>query len=655
MVQVIQSTFLQALGTALISSLWQFALLWLVYAALHAVCKLSGNQKYSLGFLLQLTGFGWFVSTFYFHCLQTEVTGAAVLQAKGETFIAAGGNAAQVFFDSLTRLQQYLPWLSLLYIALLSFFCLRWLRAYRYTQSVRTNGLQKADVKLRLFVKQICGQMQIKRSVAIYLSGIVTAPLTIGFFKPLILIPIASVNQLTTEQMEAVILHELAHIKRCDYVFNLCLALIEVTLFFNPFMHLISRHIKKERENCCDDWVLQYEYNAASYAHALLKIATFQSSFPALTLQAAGDKQQLLNRIKRMIEKKEKTLFYYRYQVSALLIITVVFGSLALFSPARRTNKADIVSLQPQAYNLLAANENKSLFLLPQPNKETLLRNSEMNKLSLENQTAMAHPFPPAHPIPFMGKRERKALLPPPVLPAMPPGAVLAADASAENAFNSLRGQNERVDFEISDVSSAPAAEAVRSAERKVKGLIAILLKEKINAAAQQAGQQQSKAAMEQVVQKLQSQVDKVFSFSYHFNTNELLKKQAALKNIPSPLNASQLHLLAEQLKKAVDEIKEQSAAAASADENFNIQMPEFDYTVPLNENDIINGEEIAPASKPCLPSKAINAKKKTKSVVIFNSDENGATLRAETAPAEGEKVRERAVNVHTNMRIIKI
>ena len=63
--------------------------------------------------------------------------------------------------------------------------------------------------------------------------------------------------------MEAVILHEVAHIKRMDYVLNLVLAFIEAAMFFNPFTHLISFHVKRERENCCDDWVLQYEYNAA--------------------------------------------------------------------------------------------------------------------------------------------------------------------------------------------------------------------------------------------------------------------------------------------------------------------------------------------------------------------------------------------------------
>jgi len=112
-------------------------------------------------------------------------------------------------------------------------------------------------VEWRLFVQQLAQQLGIKKTVRIYLSGSITSPLTLGFWKPVILVPLASINHLTTKQVEAVLLHELAHIKRYDYLYNIILSVIEAVLFFNPFTQLISKQLKRERENCCDDWVLQ--------------------------------------------------------------------------------------------------------------------------------------------------------------------------------------------------------------------------------------------------------------------------------------------------------------------------------------------------------------------------------------------------------------
>jgi bla regulator protein BlaR1 len=272
---VIQSPFLHALGYAIINSLWQFALLWLLYVSVNTLFKLSSHNKYITGLVFQVSGFVWFLFTliFYFNQCREMAGSMQVLQSNTNIdLLAIGGTTAkEKFFRWVIQTEKVLPYLSVAYLALLTFLCLKWFQAYRHTQSVRTSGIINIDVNWRIFVQQIAHQLGIKKTVSIYVSELVKTPLTIGFIKPIILIPLASLNQLSTEQMEAVLIHELAHIKRLDYFFNLFLALIEATLFFNPFMQLISRHIKRERENCCDDWVLQYEYNAATYARALLQ------------------------------------------------------------------------------------------------------------------------------------------------------------------------------------------------------------------------------------------------------------------------------------------------------------------------------------------------------------------------------------------------
>jgi beta-lactamase regulating signal transducer with metallopeptidase domain len=337
MLQVTQSPFLQALGHAIINSLWQFALLWLLYIVLAGVSKLSSHKKFVTGLVFQFAGFSWFIVTliFYYNECAAIASGTAALPRHYVTNILAetsGSSLRDKLFAFFIQGEQFLPYLSVAYLALLVFLSIKWVQAYKYTSRVKLQGLQKIDVNWRLFVQQLAQQMGIKRPVKVYLSEVITSPLTIGFWKPVILVPLASINHLSTQQVEAVLLHELAHIKRYDYLFNIILSVIEAILFFNPFMQLLSRHIKRERENCCDDWVLQFEYNAATYAKALLKLASFHTSSPAFGMHAVDDKHILLKRVKRMIEKNERT-FNYRHQLIALLLVTGLLSSIAWLSP----------------------------------------------------------------------------------------------------------------------------------------------------------------------------------------------------------------------------------------------------------------------------------------------------------------------------------
>ncbi len=144
--------------------------------------------------------------------------------------------------------------------------------AYRYVYIISNKRLQAAPEMLQIFASKVAMQMKIVRKVTVWISQHIDVPATIGFIKPVILIPFASLNNLSRDQLEAIILHELSHIRRNDYIINIIVSLIETILFFNPFVTLLSAVIKRERENCCDDFVLQYRYDPHSYASALLRL-----------------------------------------------------------------------------------------------------------------------------------------------------------------------------------------------------------------------------------------------------------------------------------------------------------------------------------------------------------------------------------------------
>lgn len=362
---VIHSPFLQALGYAIINSLWQFALLWLLYFAVNTVFRLSSHQKYSTGIVLQLAGFTWFIGSLLFYYRESLVLAQSVInQPLTFSTLNADSDASlkEQFFRFVLHSERFFPYLSIAYLALLFILALRWVYAYRYTQQVRTRGIIRMEDSWQLFVEKISLQLGISRKVRIFLSDVVKTPLTVGFLKPLILVPVATVNYLNTQQMEAVILHELAHIKRLDYLFNLFLALVEAGLFFNPFMQLINQQIKKERENCCDDWVLKYDYCAASYARALLQIASNHSRSPLLALNATDGNRLLINRIKRIIEKKEKSFFNYKHQLLALFVMTVVLSMLSFLSPGKKRQASTFTVRQNVVFEPMVAKVNNPLF-----------------------------------------------------------------------------------------------------------------------------------------------------------------------------------------------------------------------------------------------------------------------------------------------------
>ncbi|MEO6232933.1 MAG: M56 family metallopeptidase [Ferruginibacter sp.] len=173
----------------------------------------------------------------------------------------------------------------------------------------------------------LCGELTITRPVKLMQSGLTKVPAVVGYFKPVILLPIGMVNSLSPSETEAIVLHELAHIGRRDYLVNMLQSFIEIFFFFNPAVLWVSAILKTERENCCDDIALHKTACKKSYIQALvafedLSIKNNQSLIPAF----AGEKNQLLNRVKRIIYNNNKTLNNMEKKLLAAgLIVTSLF------------------------------------------------------------------------------------------------------------------------------------------------------------------------------------------------------------------------------------------------------------------------------------------------------------------------------------------
>src|SRR5579871_4214197 len=292
-----QSAFLKALGWSLLNSLWQMSFLWLVYFVINfSSKKITANAKHNLAVVLLCAGFGWFLFSFLNYYIQSE-NGVSFF-----TFSVMGdGNLPAIFFNNVKIfVEQALPYLTCVYLVVLAFQLSQYSKDYLASKRLMNDGLHKINADLRLFSQEIAYRLGINKKVKIYLSSLVDSPMTLGFFKYIILIPLATINNLSTQQAEAILLHELAHIKRNDYFLNLLVTVTGILFFFNPFAKLLIRNIRKETENSCDDLVMQFRYDPHSYASALLSLEKMRNHHQLAMAANGRNNHLLLARVKRI-------------------------------------------------------------------------------------------------------------------------------------------------------------------------------------------------------------------------------------------------------------------------------------------------------------------------------------------------------------------
>jgi bla regulator protein BlaR1 len=342
----------QVFGITIIHSLWQGLLVWLSLRLLFAsLPSLSSGKKHNLGMVAMFSIIGWFVYT-----LIGQVQAHTWVDLKTVTVplllphIQFPDNEA-LQTTPVTYLNyaigMYLPYLSALYFAGLVFNLLRMGLNWQKISLIKRTMIPAG--KAQVYVDAFCKKLHINNYVSVNFSRMINVPCMIGFFKPIILLPISLTTYLSTQEIEAILLHELSHIKRHDYLINLVQQVITILLFFNPFAQLINRIINQERENRCDDLVVQTTAQPLIYAQALLKLEqTKQVNLP-LALAATGKQYHLLNRIERIMKTK-KPIGNVRHLLVAIVIMAASISSIAWLNPTIKDGKLSIKkALYPKA------------------------------------------------------------------------------------------------------------------------------------------------------------------------------------------------------------------------------------------------------------------------------------------------------------------
>lgn len=380
--ELLNDSIIKALGWNIFNILWQgFIIAIILSLVLRILRGKSSLLRYliSMTSLLLIMGF----SIFNFFNNYDKNTGNAISyvdynQANESSLLLVDFKDIKVhessielitlFKDRLKSVDRYFPLIVNIWILGVFIFILKFILSFFYTYRLKKINTQSiSDEWLDKFLK-LQEQLKVNRTVNFIESQLVKVPLVLGYLKPVVVIPIEMLSGMPSNQIEAIIAHELAHIRRNDYIFNVLQTIIETVFFFNPAVWYISSQIRKERENCCDDMALTVCEGSLVYAKALVSVQEFTLNRHYSAVAFSGRKKHLLNRIKRMIMKQKVKSNITDKIIAALIILSSVLA-LSFTYKANTTN-----SISESVFKNDIINPVESLIVEPPINEALKLK-----------------------------------------------------------------------------------------------------------------------------------------------------------------------------------------------------------------------------------------------------------------------------------------
>lgn len=294
------SSLLGALGWMVIHSLWQGAVLSLGFALLTVLLRRSSPQlRYALGLLTLAAMVLVSGVTFFLVYPAAEPSGTGLAGTLSTRVDLPSGLVALVDRTSGWIAGAWLLGIVVLAVRLLG--GMAWVRRLR-----RRSGIPAAPSWQDL-LDSLRHRLAIDRLVRLVESGRVSSPLTVGHFRPVIFVPLGLLCGMPADQVEALLVHELAHVARRDYLVNVLQSVVDILYFHHPALRWVSRQIRQERELCCDDLAVSIHGDSLKVARALVRAQVGAGRGPALAMEAAGNKQKLFHRIRRLVTMKQTT------------------------------------------------------------------------------------------------------------------------------------------------------------------------------------------------------------------------------------------------------------------------------------------------------------------------------------------------------------
>lgn len=317
-------TFFYSFTETLLHSIWQAALLLCVYLFINSIERnYHPLQKRNFLYLLLLSQFCVSIVTF-FSFFNSHIFIPAI------SFTTSFQNTYLLFLNN------YYGLICTLYLSIVVIKILQIMKQWLVFKKNYSQQINRPTAALKNFTKYHANHLSINKKVTLWFSHAIKTPVTFGFFKPVILLPITLINNITTQQAELIILHELAHIKSKDYLLNWFLLIMETIYFFNPFIKIAAEKLKLEREKNCDIQVLNYQNNSIKYAETLYELAQNNILLKRFQLGVFKNNSQLFKRISFF--SNDKNLTFKRPNYFFLLPLLFLLTGLISFLMVVKTS-----------------------------------------------------------------------------------------------------------------------------------------------------------------------------------------------------------------------------------------------------------------------------------------------------------------------------
>jgi bla regulator protein blaR1 len=378
---LIPDTILRAICWTLLHSLWQGLLLALIAGVIMVMTKKASSAlRYNLLCALLLLFLAASAYTFYAQLHQntaaisatSRTTAAATIETVGNPTPASTSTAAHTVQNGVETLIQYFnAHAAIVVVIWFIVFMARFVKVLSglvYAQRVRHYQTSPAPAHWQQRLAQLLEKLRISRPVSLLESAVIKIPMVVGVLKPVVLVPVGMLTHISPEQVESILIHELAHIRRQDYLFNLIQHLVDTLFFFNPALVWVSSLIRGERENCCDDVAISQTHSRRQLISALVSFHEYTQSSNGFALQFAGKENQVVKRVKRIVHKKNHSLNAGERIVlmSSILLLSAAFITTKSSRPETPSTSAKVAPHPARVTATTAAAQS-----IPVPAKKT--------------------------------------------------------------------------------------------------------------------------------------------------------------------------------------------------------------------------------------------------------------------------------------------
>ena len=335
-------TVFPALGWAVAHFLWQGILIGLVSGGILCLLKRSSAQsRYLTGCLALVACFIAFLVTF-----QLELHNPCKFEAETVQISNVPSKELPDRIPEGGTTFKWSGWIGWGWLSGVGFMTIRLLRNACQAHGLKYRQVSSPAPDWQKTFEELLSEFGLPRKIQLLQSRFVSTPMVVGCLSPIVLVPVSAFTSLTPNQLRAILLHELAHIRRLDHWVNLFQSVIESLLFFHPAVWWLSNKVRDEREHCCDEFSVTSTGQPKDLAEALFQLESLRTRTSSMSLAATGGK--LKERIARILQFKlnnNPTPTPHRIMktknIGTLIVTLLLTGGLFFLQAGERTSKEE--------------------------------------------------------------------------------------------------------------------------------------------------------------------------------------------------------------------------------------------------------------------------------------------------------------------------